>query len=153
VFIEQTLGENQMINKGKILSILLLACFLMSLTTSAVSAKAEKPKITITHIPSYGVSGSASGIVKGVNPSKYKVAVYIYVSGWWNKPYWNSPLTKIKSDGTWSCNINTGGNDIKATRIAAFLVPAKYVPPKMAGEKNLPSKLYKNSVAYSIVKR
>lgn len=137
----------------KTIVILLAILLLVSLTIATASAQKEKPKITITHVPSYDVSGSASGTVKGVNPSNYKVAVYIYVSGWWNKPYWNSPLTKIKSNGKWSCNINTGGNDIEATRVAAFLVPAKYVPSKMSGEKNLPSKLYKNSVAYSIVKR
>ncbi|HWQ48165.1 MAG TPA: hypothetical protein VN414_04305 [Methanosarcina sp.] len=142
-----------MMKMKKMIATLLIVCFLMSLTIAEVSAQAVKPKITITHVPPYGVSGSASGIVKGVKPSNYKVAVYIYVGGWWNKPYWNSPLTKIKNNGTWSCNINTGGNDIYATRVAAFLVPAKYVPPKMAGEKSLPSKLYKNSVAYSIVKR
>lgn len=142
-----------MMKMNKIIATLLIVCFLMSLTITGASAQTVKPKITITHVPHYGVSGSASGTVKGVNPSNYKVAVYIYVSGWWNKPYWNSPLTKIKSDGTWSCKINTGGNDIYATSVAAFLVPAKYVPPKMAGEKSLPSKLYKNSVAYSIVKR
>jgi hypothetical protein len=68
----------------------------MSLTIAEVSAQTVKPKITITHAPSDGVYGSASGTVKGVNPSNYKVAVYIYVSGWWNKPYWNSPLTEIK---------------------------------------------------------
>jgi hypothetical protein len=137
----------------KIIVISLAVLFLVSFTIATASAQKEKPTITITQVSSYGVTGSASGAVKGVNPSNYKVAVYIYVSGWWNKPYWNSPLTKIKSNGKWSCNINTGGNDIKATRVAAFLVPAKYVPPKMAGEKNLPSKLYKNSVVYSIVKR
>lgn len=142
-----------MVKIRKILAIFLVICFLMSLTIAEVSAQTAKPKITITHVPAYGVSGSASGTVKGVTYSKYKVAVCIYVSGWWNKPYWNSRLTTIKSNGKWSCNINTGGDDIHATRVAAFLVPAKYMPPKMAGEKSLPSKLYKNSVAYTIVKR
>ena len=137
----------------KTIAISLSILLLVSFTIAVASAQKEKPKITITQVPSYGVLGSASGTVKGVNPSNYRVAVYIYVSGWWNKPYWNSPLTKIKSNGTWSCKINTGRDDIHATRVAAFLVPAKYVPPKMAGGKNLPSKLYKNSVAYSIVKR
>lgn len=137
----------------KMLATLLVVCFLMSLTIADASAQTVKPKITITNVPSYGVSGSASGTVKGVNFSSYRVAVYIYVSGWWNKPYWSSPLTKINSKGKWSCKINTGGDDIHATQVAAFLVPAKYVPPKMAGGKSLPSKLYKNSVAYSIVKR
>jgi hypothetical protein len=135
------------------IAILLLVCFLVSITAAAASAKTVKPKITITDVPLYGVSGSASGAVKGVDPSEYKVAVYIYVSGWWTKPYWDSPLTEIKSDGTWSCNIDTGGDDIHATRVAAFLVPAKYVPPEMTGENSLPSKLYKNSVSSSIVKR
>lgn len=142
-----------MVKMKKTLAVLLLICFLLSLTIAQASAQTAKPGITITHTPPYGVSGSASGTVKGVNYSNYKVAVYIYVSGWWNKPYWNSPLTEIESDGRWSCEINTGGNDIYATQVAAFLVPAKYVPPEMAGEESLPSTLYKNSVAHSIVKR
>ncbi len=135
------------------IAVLLLVCFLVSITATAASAKTVKPKITITNVPPYGVSGSASGTVKGVDPSGYKVAVYIYVSGWWTKPYWGSPLTEIKSDGTWSCDIDTGGDDIHATRVAAFLVPEKYLPPQMTGENSLPSKLYKKSVAYSMVKR
>jgi len=137
----------------KTIVISLIVLLLVSLTIATASAQKEKPKITITNVPSYGVSGSASGTVKGVNPSNYKVAVYIYVSGWWNKPYWDSPLTEIMSNAKWSCNINTGGDDIEATRVAAFLVPAKYVPPIMSGEKKLPSELYKNSVDFSIIKR
>lgn len=137
----------------RIIAILLLVCFLVSITAASASAKTVKPKITITNVPPSGVSGSASGTVKGVDPSEYKVAVYIYVSGWWTKPYWDSPLTEIKSNGKWSCDIDTGGDDIHSTRVAAFLVPAKYVPPEMAGENSLPSKLYKKSVAYSMVKR
>src|SRR5665647_3953274 len=83
----------------KTIVISLIVLLLVSLTIAEASAQTVKPKIAITHVPAYGVSGSASGTVKGVNPSNYRVAVYIYVFGWWNKPYWNSPLTKIKSNG------------------------------------------------------
>jgi hypothetical protein len=91
--------------------------------------------------------------VRGVDPSDYKVAVYIYVSGWWTKPTWGSPLTPIQSDGSWSCDITTGGMDQFATQIAAFLVPNGYSPPLMAGEPALPAELFAHSVASAQVER
>jgi hypothetical protein len=93
------------------------------------------------------------GHVSCVNPADYKVAVYIYVSGWWNKPTWASPLTPIRPDGTWTADITTGGLDAQATQIAAFLVPNGYTPPLMAGGQVLPAELYSNAVAYLIVER
>lgn len=115
------------------------------------------PSIKITSVSPYGSSGSVSGTVKGVDTSAYMVAVYIYVPsgspvGWWNKPYWAHPLTKISSNGKWSCDIDTGGRDIYATKLAAFLVPKNYVPPELHGQK-LPSELYKNAVAHDEISR
>jgi len=76
------------------------------------------------------------------DPSKFKVVVYIYVSGWWGpKPQWANPYTDIMSDGSWSTNIVTGGSDAQASKIAAFLVPATYKPPNLNGGQQLPSDL------------
>jgi hypothetical protein len=82
-----------------------------------------------------------------VNPGDYKVVVYIYVNyvqgweGWWGpKPYYTSPLNGINSDGSWTCDITTGGDDAYATRIKAFLVPNSCTPPELgrgSGEPNL----------------
>jgi exo-beta-1,3-glucanase (GH17 family) len=105
------------------------------------------PHIEFTYVPPYGSFANLKGKVTGVNPSDYKVAVYIYVGGWWTKPYWSSPLTTIQSDGTWTCDITTGGQDQNATKIAAYLVPNGYNPPLMYGGQTLPDELEQNSVA------
>lgn len=101
------------------------------------------PAIEFTYVPPYGSFDNLEGQVWHVLPNEYKVAVYIKVTGgWWTKPYWNSPLTDIELDGTWVCDITTGGQDSQATEIAAFLVPNGYDPPGMSGGPTLPSELY-----------
>jgi exo-beta-1,3-glucanase (GH17 family) len=101
------------------------------------------PSIEFTYVPPYGSTGNLRGQVWHVLPTDYKVAVYIKVnSGWWTKPYWNDPLTDIALDGSWVCDITTGGIDPQATEIAAFLVPNGFDPPGRSGESTLPSELY-----------
>jgi hypothetical protein len=109
--------------------------------------------IKFTHVPRYGSFEDLQGQVQCVEPADYKVAVYIYVSGWWTKPYWAWPLTPINPDGSWTTDITTGGTDQLATRIAAFLVPNRYNPPLMSGGQTLPTELFDNAVAYVMVER
>jgi len=111
------------------------------------------PTIEFTYVPPYGSFENLQGRAGCVVPATYKVAVYIYVSGWWTKPYWAWPLTPIRDDGSWTCDITTGGTDQLATRIAAFLVPNGYSPPLMSGGQTLPSELFSNAVAYAMVER
>lgn len=120
-----------------------------------ITVLAENPNIKITSVSRYGTSGYASGTVGGVSTSTYRVAVFIYVPylGWWNKPTWAQPLTTISSNGKWKCDIDTGGRDIYATKVAAFLVPKNYKPPELHGASSLPSELYKNAVAHHGVSR
>lgn len=120
-----------------------------------ITVLAENPKIKITSVSRYGTSGYASGTVKGVSTSAYRVAVFIYVPnlGWWNKPTWAHPLTTINCNGKWKCDIDTGGRDVYATKIAAFLVPKNYKPPELHGSSSLPSELYKKAVAHHEVSR
>ena len=66
-----------------------------------------------------------------------KVAVYIYVRGWRTKPTWDYPLTPIQNDGSWVCDITTGGNDQEATSIAAYGVPYGCTPLLRKGEATL----------------
>lgn len=106
------------------------------------------PTIEFTDVPPYGSFDNLQGQVYCVDPTDYKVAVYIFVSGWWTKPYWTWPLTAIRSDGSWTCDIATGGTDQLATKIVAFLVPNGYNPPLMSGGQRLPLELYANAVAY-----
>ncbi|MDP2874161.1 MAG: hypothetical protein Q8N84_02625 [bacterium] len=111
------------------------------------------PAVEFTYVPPYKTREQLQGKVRCVKPENYKLAVYIFVSGWWTKPYWAWPLTDIQSDGSWSCNIGTGGSDELATKIAAFLVPTGYQPPLAGGEQTLPAELYANAVAYVTVDR
>jgi hypothetical protein len=117
------------------------------------SANAGNASIEFTHIPPYGSFENLKGKVSNVNPSDHKIAVYIYVYGWWTKPYWAAPLTQIRSDGTWECDVTTGGNDHLATKIAAFLIKNGYNPPSMSGQSTLPQELYQNSLAHLEVAR
>jgi len=106
------------------------------------------PDIDYIYVPPFGSFGNLRGHVAHVNNCDYKVAVYIFVaSGWWTKPYWDNPLTTINNDGSWECDITTGGIDEQATKITAFLVPNSYNPVKMDGGSNLPSELFENSVS------
>jgi hypothetical protein len=113
------------------------------------------PTIEFTYVPPYGSFENLKGQVWHVKPADYKVAVYIKVGslGWWTKPYWSTPLTVIQSDGSWICDITTGGTDKKATEIVAFLVPNGYSPPSMSGGSTLPSELDENTLAKVITTR
>lgn len=111
------------------------------------------PSIEYTFVPPYGTTAYLQGRVGCVVPADHKVAVYIYVGGWWTKPYWAWPLTSIADDGTWLTNIATGGNDPLASQIAGFLVPNGYNPPLLSGEAALPPELYADSLASIIVER
>lgn len=85
------------------------------------------PTIEFTHVPPLGSFENLQGITHGVNYSVNRVVVYIKVDGtWWVKPYLDRPLTAIRSDSTWTCDITTGGHDQDATEIRAFVVSADY---------------------------
>ncbi len=106
------------------------------------------PEIEFTYLPPYGSFENLKGRVKGIkNPSDYNVAVYIYVAGWWTKPYWDEPLTPVNPDGSFVCDITTGGIDEQATRIRAYLLPKGYIPPLARGEATLPEELEHKKIA------
>src|SRR5262245_17632052 len=96
----------------------LVAGALARCATAATSA----PVLEFTSIPPFGTTSNLFGRALNVSPASFRVAVYLYVGGWYNKPTSTSPFTSIKADGTWTCDITTGGNDTQATRIAAFLM-------------------------------
>ena len=120
-----------------------------ALTRNAHGASAGNPIIEFTFVPPYGSSDNLIGRIRDVDPINYKVAVYIFVegSGWWTKPTFAQPLTPIRSDSTWTCDITTGGNDAYATRIHAFLLPNGVNPPQAGGLTDLPASLFTISVA------
>ena len=91
--------------------------------------------LTIDSCPAIGSGENITGHCYGVTSSDYKIVVYIKVNGgWWIKPYFNSPLTTINADGSWSCDVTTGGIDSTATEIAIYQVVAGYDPPTDPGE-------------------
>jgi exo-beta-1,3-glucanase (GH17 family) len=121
-----------------------------------VPAASAAPVIALLSVPSPGSSQDwVSGVVESAAPADHVVVVYIEVDGqWWGpKPTWADPLTPIRSDGFWNATYATGGNDIAATRFAAYLLPgtavATGIPPVLAGTASLPGSLaaYPQSVA------
>ena len=123
-------------------------------TTAGVPGGAGTPQINFVFVPPFGAFDNLFGQVLHVNTDDYKVAVYIQVSGgWWTKPTFASPVTNIELDGSWECDITTGGSDQNATKVAAFLIPKTFAPPQMAGGPTLPSTLDQNAVARADVDR
>jgi hypothetical protein len=105
------------------------------------------PKIMFTYVPPLDSNEDLAGKVEGVNPDLYEVAIYIRVDGgWWTKPTFAEPKTPIASDGTWTCQYATGGNDQSATAIRAYLIPKGFNPPVAKGSTSLPSTLKNNAV-------
>lgn len=94
---------------------------------------AGTPSIEFTYVPAYGSFNDPVGQVLHVNTDDYKVAVYIYVGGWWTKPTFATPLTNLVLDGTRTCDITTGGSDQNATQTTAYLMPKDFSPPAMSG--------------------
>ena len=120
----------------------------LALVGVAVPAPPEHPSlrvqqgqaIAVTEIPVWGDREPLlAGRVHKVEPAAHQVAVYIRVGGgWWTKPTFAEPATVIEPDGTWTCDITTGGLDHEATRIVAFLISAADSPPLMQGEESSP---------------
>ena len=105
------------------------------------------PSIAFTFVPPIGSFENLRGQVLHVAPGEYKVALYIYVSGWWTKPYFSNPITTIAPDGSFVTDITTGGIDQTATMVAAFLVANDYTPPLISGDSTLPQTLFDNAAA------
>ena len=100
------------------------------LLIAPISSVLAAPSIIFTNVCRYGeVNCNASGKVTGVNYANYYVALYIQVDeGWWTKPTLASPQCPIASDGTFSCDITTGGCDRYATAVRALLMPKNIKP-------------------------
>lgn len=110
---------------------------------------AGTPTIVFDSVPAFNSFDDLKGRALNVTPADYKIAVFIYVSSWWTKPYFDESLrlTPISANGTWICDITTGGSDQTATRIAAYLLPTGYMPPIVSGYANLPAEISQHAVA------
>src|SRR5439155_12621147 len=130
-----------------------LLCLLLQLIAASTLAATTKPALEFTAIPPFGSTSNLFGRALNVDPAGFRVAVYIFVAGWYNKPLNSAPLTSIQTNGNWTCDITTGGNDPQATRIAAYLLPATTQPPILNGTNVLPAQLDQQAVASLIINR
>jgi exo-beta-1,3-glucanase (GH17 family) len=100
-------------------------------------------------LPNYVDDFTVRGTVQHVTPIDYRVAVFIRVGGvWWTKPYENARTTWIRGNGMWSALVKTHPNDALATEVAAYLIPAWYIPPFVAGSGAIPTEIVSNAVAF-----
>jgi hypothetical protein len=129
----------------------------LAISFAAISARcdAAAPTILITNLPAYGSTSHLAGVVLNVNPATNAVAVFIYVPGygWVTKPTCAQPLTTIQTNGSWSADITTGGGDTNATRVAALLVSTNYNQPCVLGLADLPTNVYAQAIAKTVVTR
>jgi hypothetical protein len=127
----------------------------MSSAAIAVQRAAATPLILITNLPAYGSKSSLAGVVLNANPATNAVAIYIYVPGygWVTKPTCAQPLTAIQANGSWSANITTSDSDTNATRVAALLVSTNYNQPCVLGLADLPTNVYAQASAKTVVTR
>jgi hypothetical protein len=123
------------------------------LQANSIATAAPPPAIEFTAVPPWGSEEDLHGRVENVTAVKHHVAVYVYVDGWWTKPTFEQPAVAIRSDGSWKADITTGGHDARATRIAAFVLPATSDPPRANGQQTLPKELKAVSVASVSVER
>ena len=134
----------------------LAGCADSSISCGSIAGGDGTPSITFTSVPALGSAAPLTGQVAHVIPASYFVAVYIFVpsgGGWWVKPTFASPATFLHCDGTFSADIDTGGQDGTATVITTFLLPNTYSPPLLSGSAALPSALYAAAVATVSVSR
>lgn len=139
-----------------IVAMLILGCNKDSGTNPENKCLCEpgNPAIIFSYVPSKGSDENLRGCVCNASPADHALAIYINVAGgYWTKPYWAYPLTFLKDDGSWECDITTGGIDERATEIVAYLVPQGYDPPLMRGGLTLPAVLDSVAVAKARVTR
>lgn len=136
---------------------LMLAAMLF---TSSLCLRAQTPQITVTQLPAWGTAQNLQGLVSGVAPGDYEIAVLIFIEGlgWYSKPYCNPELTVaypvlIQSDGTWSTAIETGGVDNTAIEIAMYLLPSGAALGCFLSSDGLPSSLDSQAAAKLVINR
>ena len=127
---------------------------LLDLDLSAESS-VMKPTINIIAYPDYGNRfKNLNGTVQNIENSEYSVMVLIYTDTWEIKPYKHRPLTPIREDGSWECDITTNGSDHQASKIAAFVVPSDFqLTINDNTFHNIPEEIADASIANAIIKR
>ncbi len=105
----------------------------------AAAQTSEEPWIEFTMIPSYGTSEYLEGRVGNVAPGRFQVALYVEIDNrWWSRPTLTERTVPVADDGTWRADITAGDQNLYATEIAAFLLPAGIDPPPVDGITYVP---------------
>jgi hypothetical protein len=126
---------------------------LLAATTLWVAA-ATQPSVELTNVPPICVNGLVSGVTHGVDPSGNYVQLIIRVlGGWWTKPYWSSPETPINPGGSFSNSYATGGADLSADLIAAYVFPTNYAPPLLGGQTVIPAEYDSQALCKTVFRR
>ncbi|MDD5066285.1 MAG: glycoside hydrolase family 16 protein [bacterium] len=123
-------------------------------SSSETSVIVFVPYLEFTHVPAYGQTSDKYLLGKAhcLNLSDYRVATYILVDAWYQRPM-TGTYTAINSDGTFSCEIIKYANAEYCSQTAAFLIPNSYTPPEPAYFSSFPQELYDNAIAYKIYDR
>ena len=110
--------------------------------------------IIVTSIPQYGNRiKNLEGYVARTLSEQNNIIVYIWINGWETKPYKNKPLTEIKDNGSWNCDITTDYNDRLATKIYTFMIPDSYIPPILHNSKRIPEEVFDNAIDHKYITR
>lgn len=121
---------------------------------SAIPGGPGTPELDFASVPVSGSAQDLTGRIWHAKPADHVVVVYIQVDGaWWIKPTLAKPKTMIAPNGTWVCDVTTGGRDAFASAYAAFLLPAGITPPVALGASKLPPELAGMAVASLQVSR
>jgi len=142
-----------------VVTLLLLGCNSAKAPADAadtIDSTTTPSAIEVTHWPAEGDTSSVLGKIHGYNPANYKIAAFLYVDGWYNKPDWETPTIPIAADSSFFAHLCTAPDDTSATRIALFLIPINYSTPIVGDTSNafeLPAALYTNAVDSIILDR
>ena len=116
--------------------------------------KVLEPQIMYTNIPAKKTFNDLFGKVRNVIPSQYKTLTYIKVAGdWWVKPYFGSELVTIAPNGSWACDVTTGGYDEEATTFITYLVTSDFNPTNTDPTQLPPNKANDKVKSYVSVNR
>lgn len=100
-----------------------------------------RPSIEVQASIDESGKGQLTGRIDGAYPHHYKLAIYIKATdGWHNLPNMQFPLTDIKNDARWACDIGGFAKD-NSFEFRIFLVPSDYTPPLLNGSMNIPIKM------------
>ena len=101
------------------------------------------PRLEWTRLPAYGSLDDVEGQAFNVDPSAYAVALYIYIGGWWTKPTFEAPLTRLGDDGGWRID----------SSVPLKLIPRHVAIPEDASEYGYEPKVYQNADNLVFVER